>query len=99
MNIDLSPGARLAKEQIWWEHTNGKDASSMDIPQSEQPGPHAEGPPPPPPLWGPGGEGPAEGPGGERGDRLGSGHPQNTIQRPDRLYKASKHYTKTQNMR
>ena len=32
------------------------------------------------------------------GDRLGSGHPQKTTQSPDRLNKAPKHYTKTQNI-
>ena len=61
---------------------------------------------------GPGGGGgrggsPAEGPrGAGGGDRLGSGHPQKTIQSPDRLYKAppdytkpQKHYTKTKNIR
>ena len=31
-----------------------------------------------------------------RGGRLGSGHPQKTIQGPNRLYKAQKHYTKPQ---
>ena len=36
---------------------------------------------------------------GGKGDRLGSGHPQKTIQSPDGLNKAPKHYTKTQKIR
>ena len=42
---------------------------------------------PPPPPWGPGRGG------GMGGDTLGWGHPQKTIQSPDSLYKAPKHYT------
>ena len=44
---------------------------------------------------------PAEGPGGGRkgGDRLGSGHPQKTIQSPNRQYKAQTDNTKPLNIR
>ena len=33
---------------------------------------------------------------GQGGNELGSGHPQKTIQSPDRQYEAPKHYTKPQ---
>ena len=39
------------------------------------------------------------GKGGEGGDRLESGHPQKTIQSPDKLNKAPKHYTNTHDIR